>query len=219
MAALESDLLLPKGGKDADVERRAPPSGRFRRLQHSYPSAGRSSGGCSCYAPLLVLAGMGIAVSIMSFFRPIILDQQGSMRSGSLSTASLPLPNLLGKSKDEDKRKKKKKKKISVLDDAYDCESDPSYSKHTLKRAYDIPYVALFRDNRGQSKFEASDVTIVDKAVYSVCDSSWAISKFARDGPTPFSSDNVQVGDPNRVPGEDSGYEAIFKHGGLFYAW
>ena len=59
-------------------------------------------------------------------------------------------------------------------------------------------------------------MTIVDDGVYSVCDNSWAISRFSK-SLLPFSEDNVQVGDPDRVPGEDSGYEAIFHHGGLFY--
>ena len=74
----------------------------------------------------------------------------------------------------------------------------------------------MFQDTKSQSKFEASDVTIVNSTVYSVCDSSWAISKFTQDL-TPFSEHNVQIGDPDRNPNEDSGYEAIFEHDGLFY--
>jgi len=93
------------------------------------------------------------------------------------STFSL---SLLGKSKQQHQTKAGKEKK-------YDCENDKSYSKKTLKSAYDLPYAALFKDTRGQKKFEASDVTIVNDAVYSVCDSSWAISKFTRDL-VPFST-------------------------------
>ena len=55
----------------------------------------------------------------------------------------------------------------------------------------------------------------MNNTVYSVCDSSWAISKFTRDL-IPFSDKNVQIGNPNRQE-EDSGYEAIFEHDGLFY--
>jgi hypothetical protein len=98
----------------------------------------------------------------------------------------------------------------------YDCEKDDKYSKETLKRAYELPYAALFKDHRGQKKYEASDVTIVGDEVYSVCDNSWAISRFSK-SLLPFNDENVQVGDPNRVPDEDSGYEAIFHHEGLFY--
>ncbi|KAL3791629.1 hypothetical protein ACHAW5_000625 [Stephanodiscus triporus] len=96
-----------------------------------------------------------------------------------------------------------------------ECELDENYSRHYLKRAYDLPFAALFRDTRGQSKFEASDVTIVNDTVYSVCDSSWAISKFGRHL-DPFSTENVQIGDPNREE-DESGYEAILEFDGLFY--
>lgn len=104
----------------------------------------------------------------------------------------------------------------SRQDKSYDCEKDSEYSKLTLKRAYELPFAALFKDHRGQNKYEASDVTIVGDEVYSVCDNSWAISRFSK-SLVPFNEENVQVGDPNRVPGEDSGYEAIFHHNGLFY--
>jgi hypothetical protein len=40
------------------------------------------------------------------------------------------------------------------------------------------------------SKFEASDVTIVNGTVYAVCDSSWGISKFARNAYPPLSQAN-----------------------------
>lgn len=101
-------------------------------------------------------------------------------------------------------------------DPSTECEEDTRYSKHTLKRAYELPYAALFRDTRGQSTFEASDVTIVNDTVYSVCDNSWAISKFGRDL-DPFSMANVQIGDTAQEGEFDSGYEAIFEYGGLFY--
>ena len=131
----------------------------------SYLSAGSGSR-YSGWTPF-ILAGLGITVAILISFTPT-LHQRSSLNS---RLSAVP---LLGKSN-------KSSKKNDVLSEKYDCESDPSYSKHTLKRAYDLPYAALFRDNRGQSKFEASDVTIVGNNVYSVCDSSWAISKFTRD--------------------------------------
>lgn len=87
-----------------------------------------------------------------------------------------------------------------------ECEEDINYSKHTLKRAYDLPFSALFgNDARGRSKFEASDVTIVNDTVYAVCDSSFAISKFTR-ALDPFSIDNVQIGSPMRHGSYESGY-------------
>jgi hypothetical protein len=95
-----------------------------------------------------------------------------------------------------------------------DC-SDGTYSKHTLQLAYELPFAALFRNNRGQKKYEASSVIAVGENVYAVCDSSWSISKFDRNL-EPFGPSNLQVGDPSREP-EDSGYEALFYDGGSFY--
>ena len=81
------------------------------------------------------------------------------------------LPSLLlGKSKSG---------KNKVVAAANECEHDKLYSKHTLKAAYDLPYAALFSDTKSQSKFEASAVTIVNGSVYSVCDSSYSISRHA----------------------------------------
>lgn len=219
MASEESNLLLSSSSSPMDYEA-APQASRrgphHVHMQHSYLSRGSSS--YSRYVPLL-LATIGIAISAFSFLP--FLHQQESLHS-RLSTAGLP---LLGKSKDSKRSKNKKgakagrqgkKQTAAVLEDDYDCKSDSRYSKHTLKGAYDLPYAALFHDTRGQSKFEASDVTIVDNTVYSVCDSSWAISKFAREL-SPFSKENVQIGNPDRVEDEESGYEAIFEHDGLFY--
>ncbi|KAL9189159.1 hypothetical protein ACHAXT_011649 [Thalassiosira profunda] len=194
--ASESSRLLAASGSDYDdvPSPDHPPS--F--------SAGRSR-----YSgwPSIVLAIVGAVVGLL-WFAPA-LHTHTSLRPG-LSTSDTP---LLGKAKGA---KSKADKKGDVLDEDYDCAIDDGYSKHTLKNAYDLPYAALFRDTRGQTKFEASDVTIVGDEVYSVCDSSWAISKFTRDL-SPFSEENVQIGDPDRNPDEDSGYEAIFHHENLFY--
>jgi hypothetical protein len=91
--------------------------------------------------------------------------------------ASLKGIELLGKSKDDA------------------CAGD--YRKRTLKLAYELPFAALFKDTKSQKKFEASDVIIVDDTVYSVCDSSWAISRFA-DTLQAFGPENLQIGDPTR---------------------
>ena len=96
------------------------------------------------------------------------------------------------------------------------CE-DGGYSKRTLKMAYELPFHSLFKDTKGQKKFEASSVIVNkdDGFAYAICDSSWAISKFG-DDLLPFASHNLQVGDPYREK-EDSGYEALFEDGGSFY--
>jgi hypothetical protein len=95
------------------------------------------------------------------------------------------------------------------------CADDGLYSKRTLKLAYELPFIALFKDNRGQKTYEASDVIKVDDIFYAVHDNSWAISRFSA-GLVHFSVDNVQVGEPKREK-ETSGYEAIVHSDGLFY--
>jgi hypothetical protein len=118
----------------------------------------------------------------------------------------------------------KHKKKPSIhSDDSVDDDRSPEtstcndghYSKRTLKRAYELPFSALFRDHKGQRKYEASSVVIVGDSAYAVCDSSWAISKFDTTL-TPFSSGNIQLGNVHRED-EDSGYEALFHADGIFY--
>jgi hypothetical protein len=38
---------------------------------------------------------------------------------------------------------------------------DGTYTTNTLQRAYELPFAALFKDNRGQQEFEASSVIVV----------------------------------------------------------
>lgn len=91
------------------------------------------------------------------------------------------------------------------------------YSKTTAKMIFELPLAALLSDHRGGKKFEASDVVIVNDYAYVVCDNSWAITKLKLPL-RPFSEDNMQIGNPTRVEGEESDYEAIFHHDGVFYA-
>eukprot|EP00557_Chaetoceros_sp_GSL56_P001582 CAMPEP_0176500304 /NCGR_PEP_ID=MMETSP0200_2-20121128/13454_1 /TAXON_ID=947934 /ORGANISM="Chaetoceros sp., Strain GSL56" /LENGTH=613 /DNA_ID=CAMNT_0017898911 /DNA_START=1723 /DNA_END=3561 /DNA_ORIENTATION=- len=88
------------------------------------------------------------------------------------------------------------------------CLKDKNYSSHTAKTAYEMPFAALFKDTRGEKKFEASSIFNLNGTYYAVCDNSWAISKFDSDL-APFSDKNLMIGEPNREA-EDSGYEAIF---------
>jgi hypothetical protein len=95
------------------------------------------------------------------------------------------------------------------------CLEDEMYSSHTAKTAYEMPFAALFKDTRGEKKFEASSIFSVNGTYYAICDNSWAISKFGADL-TPFSENNIMIGDPNREE-EDSGYEVIFHHDDVFF--
>ena len=133
MASEESGLLLspttpssPRGpyhGIEASADDE---EGIFSR--HISSSDGRYS---YCTKPLLIILAtssivIGISTCILVGFAP-----QKSFHSGVLSTTTNLY--LLGKS-----NKKKK-------DEKNECERDTSYSKHTLKSAYDLPYAALFR--------------------------------------------------------------------------
>lgn len=120
----------------------------------------------------------------------------------------------ISKSNSSHKHEKSKKKKNKVHNQSdsqqnmASCLEDDKYSSHTAKTAYEMPFAALFKDTRGEKKFEASSIFNLDGTYYAVCDNSWAISKFEYDL-TPFSDKNVMIGEPNREA-EDSGYEAIF---------
>lgn len=118
----------------------------------------------------------------------------------------------------EDQGREREDKKISKHHahiKKSECYKDKNYSKNTAKIAFELPFAALFKDTRGEKKFEASSLIKVEDAFYAVCDNSWAISKFDA-SLTPFSSSNVQIGDPNREA-EDSGYEAILHYNQTFY--
>ena len=91
---------------------------------------------------------------------------------------------------------------------------DGKYTKRTLKLAYELPFAALFSDNKGQKKYEASSVIIDSEGLfaYAIHDSSWAVSKFPLKL-EPFGVNNSQIGDPDREE-KDSDYEAIFQDDG-----
>ena len=78
------------------------------------------------------------------------------------------------------------------------------FTKATLKTDLDATYASLLRDKRGQSKFEASDVVIIDNEFYSICDNSWTI-QVVGDHFTPLSNTNYQIGTPQG----DSDFESI----------
>lgn len=174
-------------------------AGRHKDPQHQECPAKDMAWTCSSSAAIILLAVLIVL--------PLALVSYPMGGESSELVASLP---IMGSSK------KNKKKHHHDDDEKNECESDPKYSKNTVKTAYELPFAALFRNNRGQKKFEASSVTIVDNTVYAVCDSSFAISKFD-DSLLPFSSDNVQIGSPERDGDVESGYEAIFYHEGSFY--
>ena len=117
------------------------------------------------------------------------------------------------------KNKHKNKKKTNKNHDSMmnECLEDTMYTKKTAKTLYEMPFAALFKDTKGEKKFEASGITKRkdDPFYYAVCDNSWAISKIAPNL-AHFSSENIMIGDPNREE-EDSGYEAIFEHNNTFY--
>ena len=83
------------------------------------------------------------------------------------------------------------------------------YSKTTMKTAFEQSFFGMLRDQKGEKKFEASDVIKLDEDwYYAIADSSWAIHKFRSDLAS-YNPENILIGDPHREP-EDSGYEGIF---------
>ena len=50
---------------------------------------------------------------------------------------------------------------FSAKRERHECHKDRHYSKNTLKAAFELPFVALFKDNKGEKKFEASSITKV----------------------------------------------------------
>lgn len=109
---------------------------------------------------------------------------------------------------------KKMETKYDSSDNTLSC-ADGKYSKRTLKLAYELPFASLFRDHKGQRKYEASSIIVVDNDAYAVCDSSWAISKFGANL-QPFGVNNLQIGEVIREK-DESGFEAIFHDAGTFF--
>ena len=146
----------------------------------------------------------------------IVVPSFGETTTTALTTRDEDESSLSQQLEMEGSSKKKKKKKNKGNDDddgdifTNDAACDDGYySKRTLQRAFELPFASLFKDTKGQKKYEASDVILVDGEAYAVCDNSWAISKFG-DDLRPFSPENAQIGDPNRQglggDDEDSGY-------------
>mmetsp|Transcript_6367 Transcript_6367/g.11015 ORF Transcript_6367/g.11015 Transcript_6367/m.11015 type:complete len:206 (-) Transcript_6367:717-1334(-) len=83
---------------------------------------------------------------------------------------------------------------------------------------YEDKIEMLFKFHKRQTKFEASSVTIADGFIYAICDNSWSVSKFDPSPLKRYSASNTMIGNPDRFPNEDSGFEALFESGGRFYA-
>ena len=149
---------------------------------------------------LIVYFGLdGIVVPLFSDTTATTRDEDGSSLSQELE--------MEGSSKKKKHKKKKNSNDDYLFTNDAACD-DGLYSKRTLQRAFELPFASLFKDTKGQKKYEASDVILVDGEAYAVCDNSWAISKFG-DDLRPFSPENAQIGDPNRQglggDDEDSG--------------
>ena len=86
--------------------------------------------------------------------------------------------------------------------------SNPSYSKTTLKLSHSQSLEALFLEDKGEKKFEASDVTLVDDKFYAIADNSWSLYEIDQQLPT-NSDKNIQLGPPRLHGKEDSGFEGL----------
>ena len=86
--------------------------------------------------------------------------------------------------------------------------SSPSYSKTTLKLSHSQSFAALFDDNKGEKKWEASDVTVSGGKFWSIADNSWSLLSIDEQLPI-NSGKNKQIGEPRRNGKEDSGFEGL----------
>eukprot|EP00923_Selenidium_pygospionis_P027954 GHVN01050490.1.p2 GENE.GHVN01050490.1~~GHVN01050490.1.p2 ORF type:complete len:460 (-),score=68.11 GHVN01050490.1:4416-5795(-) len=95
------------------------------------------------------------------------------------------------------------------LEKGRDICANPDYRDTTLKPIYEQTFLALWEDTRGELKFEASDVIVVNNTLYIVFDNSWAVGRVDIDL-HPYSAVNQQIGDAV-IAGtkEDSQWEAI----------
>ena len=159
----------------------------------------------------LSVLGSLLAVGIVAFASGSLWQRGGVQFDSENSKTQTITVQLEGKKHDNSRSKSGSDK---VVETHLLCD-DGKYSKRTLKLAYELPFASLFKDTKGQRKYEASSVVVVDDSAYAICDSSWAISKFNREL-QPFNDANIQIGDPGREE-EDSGYEALIHDNGTFY--
>ena len=175
-----------------------------------------SSGSCWSDSSRLHKFAFVLGVGIVAFASGSLWQRAGGARavdseeSESAQHKNVITVELEGKKHGNHESKSKTAPTTTHLE----CD-DGKYSKRTLKLAYELPFASLFKDTKGQRKYEASSVVVVGDDAYAVCDSSWAISKFNREL-QPFNDDNIQIGNPGREE-EDSGYEALVHDDGTFY--
>jgi hypothetical protein len=205
ISQMELDDESMQGAVEADSLLRPATNNGTVRLPSSFRSGLLGSLGCRVAVVLFVVAVVSLAI-------------QSTTTRQRYDETRFPEPKTVVVELEGKHKKHHDVTDDSSSDDQLQHEStctDGHYSKHTLKRAYELPFAALFRDHKSQRKYEASSVIVVDGSAYAVCDSSWAISKFDVHL-TPFSSENIQVGRVDRE-NDDSGYEALFQEEGIFY--
>lgn len=203
MRSYQADSIPTRSASSGSPDLEGPPSDRDPRSVRSLSSLG-SWGRRFIGAALLVTV---LWIGSSSVTRE---TQDATLSSSGLSSVL----ELEGKSKAKES-KSTKSSKSGKSSAATPCE-DGKYSKRTLQYAFELPFAALFKDNKGQSKYEASSIILKDNSFYAVCDNSWAVSKFST-SLDPFSPANVQLGTPNPEGVEDSGFEAIFWDDDSFY--
>jgi hypothetical protein len=182
--------------------------GRPNRAVSVFSNTSRSllgSWGRRCVGAALLVTVLWIGSSSV-----VRQTKQETLGSSGIASGALDVEGKSNKSKSSKSNKKSDKSAATTP-----CE-DGKYSKRTLQYAFELPFAALFKDNKGQNRYEASSIILKDDSFYAVCDNSWAVSKFST-SLDPFSSANVQIGTPNPEGVEDSGFEAIFWDDDSFY--
>ena len=85
------------------------------------------------------------------------------------------------------------------------------YTKLVMKEVTTHTLSSLYLDLKGSKKHEASDVIVDPKSgsYLAITDNLWSVLSVS-ETMAEMSASNVLYGDPERVEGEDSGYEALF---------
>ena len=156
-------------------------------------SAGENSRGRSiswkAFAKIVFLGLMAMGAGVFFF--------QGNRKDNERTATTTAIDNVL-------LRKKKANRECN----------NPS---QTLTLVYENKMKKLYSRDQ-EKKYETSSVIVVDNLGYAICDSSWSIYQFGLDLKKKDPS-NVRLDDPTRedTAEEDSGYEAMSFHEGIFY--
>ena len=93
-----------------------------------------------------------------------------------------------------------------IIEDDQFC-FDPVYRKRTLKLVKESPFIGLFHDLKGQTRFEASGINIANNAAYVIFDNLRTLGKISLDFKF-MGTDNVLISEAGE-PEAESQFEGL----------